>query len=44
MAKRPATAGALLGLGAAVSFGVSTPISMGLLDSVLSDVHHRHDH
>jgi drug/metabolite transporter (DMT)-like permease len=34
MAKRPATVGTLLGLGAAVSFGVSTPISKGLLDSV----------
>ena len=34
MAKRPATIGTLLGLGAAVSFGVSTPISKGLLDSV----------
>ncbi len=34
MAKRPATVGTLLGLGAAISFGVSTPISKGLLDSV----------
>jgi drug/metabolite transporter (DMT)-like permease len=34
MAKRPATVGTVLGLGAAVSFGVSTPISKGLLDSV----------
>lgn len=34
MARRPATVGALLGLAAAVSFGVSTPISKGLLDSV----------
>ena len=34
MARRPATVGTLLGLAAAVSFGVSTPISKGLLDSV----------
>lgn len=34
MATRPATVGTLLGLAAAVSFGVSTPISKGLLDSV----------
>jgi drug/metabolite transporter (DMT)-like permease len=34
MTKAPATVGTLLGLGAAVSFGVSTPISKGLLDSV----------
>ncbi len=34
VARRPATVGTLLGLAAAVSFGVSTPISKGLLDSV----------
>jgi drug/metabolite transporter (DMT)-like permease len=34
MHKRPASVGTLLGLAAAVSFGVSTPISKGLLDSV----------
>jgi drug/metabolite transporter (DMT)-like permease len=34
MARRPATLGTLLGLAAAVSFGMSTPISKGLLDSV----------
>jgi len=34
MARRPATVGTLLGLAAALSFGVSTPISKGLLDSV----------
>jgi len=34
MAKRPATVGTLLGLGAALSFGVSTPLSKELLDSV----------
>ena len=34
MTRRPATVGTLFGLAAAVSFGVSTPISKGLLDSV----------